>query len=105
MTLSSVVVSFETKRSPYIISANESDLGTNIVVSVQTARNAVKSTSGSRTVVQVTKGQCAMCTPLSKRAGGSKVYAASVNHAWRSCPGCPGHDLTGFLGLVTSFDS
>ena len=60
MTQSSVVVGFETKQSSFIISANESDLDTNVVASVQTARNAVKSTRGSQVVVQVTKGQCEM---------------------------------------------
>lgn len=59
MTQSSVVISSVTKQSSYIITADEGDLGKKIGVRLQTARNAIKSISGSQTLVQVTEGQCA----------------------------------------------
>lgn len=58
MTQSSVVISSVTKQSSYIITADEQDLGKKIGVHLQTARNAVKCTNGSRLLVQVTEGQC-----------------------------------------------
>lgn len=58
MTQSSVVISHVTKQSSFLISADQQDLGKRIRVGIQTARNAVKSTSGSQVMVQVTPGQC-----------------------------------------------
>ena len=58
MTQSSVVISHVTKQSSFLIAADQQDLGKRIGVGLQTARNAVKSTSGSQVMVQVTAGQC-----------------------------------------------
>ena len=57
MTQSSVVISHVTKQSSFLIAADQQDLGKRIGVGLQTARNAVKSTSGSQVMVQVTAGQ------------------------------------------------